>query len=172
MMVIAIAFYGMATFEGPMMSIKAVNALSHYTDWTVGHVHSGALGWVGLISFAALYFLVPKLWGRERLYSVRLVSVHVWLATLGIVVYAAVMWVSGIMQGLMWREYDDQGFLVYSFAETVAAMYPYYVMRTFGGLLYLSGALLMAFNITMTILGFQREEEPVGGAAPALQPAE
>jgi cytochrome c oxidase cbb3-type subunit 1 len=172
MMVIAIAFYGMATFEGPMMSIKAVNALSHYTDWTVGHVHSGALGWVGLISFAALYFLVPKLWGRERLYSVRLVSVHVWLATLGIVVYAAVMWVSGIMQGLMWREYDDQGFLVYSFAETVAAMYPYYVMRTFGGLLYLSGALLMAFNITMTILGYQREEEPVGGAAPALQPAE
>jgi cytochrome c oxidase cbb3-type subunit 1 len=135
-------------------------------------VHSGALGWVGLISFAALYFLVPKLWGRERLYSVRLVSLHVWLATLGIVVYAAVMWVSGIMQGLMWREYDNQGFLVYSFAETVAAMYPYYVMRAFGGLLYLAGALLMAFNITMTILGYQREEEPVGGAAPALQPAE
>jgi cytochrome c oxidase cbb3-type subunit I len=124
MMVIAIAFYGMATFEGPMMSIKAVNSLSHYTDWTVGHVHSGALGWVGLISFASIYFLVPRLWGRERLYSIRLVNVHVWLATLGIVVYASVMWVSGIMQGLMWREYDDQGFLVYSFAETVAAMYP------------------------------------------------
>jgi cytochrome c oxidase cbb3-type subunit I len=172
MMVIAIAFYGMATFEGPVMSIKAVNSLSHYTDWTVGHVHSGALGWVGLISFASIYFLVPRLWGRERLYSIRLVNVHVWLATLGIVVYASVMWVSGIMQGLMWREYDDQGFLVYSFAETVAAMYPYYVMRTLGGLLYLAGALLMAYNIIMTILGHQRQEEPVGGAAPALQPAE
>jgi cytochrome c oxidase cbb3-type subunit I len=172
MMVIAIAFYGMSTFEGPMMSIKAVNSLSHYTDWTIGHVHSGALGWVGMISFGALYFLAPRLWGRERLYSIRLVNVHVWLATLGIVVYASVMWVSGIMQGLMWREYDDQGFLVYSFAETVAAMYPYYVMRTLGGLLYLAGALLMAYNITMTILGHQRQEEPVGGAAPALQPAE
>ncbi|HUE47340.1 MAG TPA: cytochrome-c oxidase, cbb3-type subunit I [Aestuariivirgaceae bacterium] len=172
MMVIAIAFYGMATFEGPVMSIKAVNSLSHYTDWTVGHVHSGALGWVGLISFAAIYFLVPRLWGRERLYSIRLVNTHVWLATLGIVVYASVMWVSGIMQGLMWREYDDQGFLVYSFAETVAAMYPYYVMRTLGGVLYLAGALLMVYNITMTILGHQRQEEPVGGAAPSLQPAE
>jgi cytochrome c oxidase cbb3-type subunit I len=170
MMVIAVAFYGMSTFEGPMMSIKAVNSLSHYTDWTIGHVHSGALGWVGMISFGALYFLVPRLWGRERLYSVKLVSVHVWLATLGIVVYAAVMWVSGIMQGLMWREYDDQGFLVYSFAETVAAMYPYYVMRVFGGLLYLAGALLMAYNIIMTILGYQRDEGPA--LIPALQPAE
>jgi cytochrome c oxidase cbb3-type subunit 1 len=170
MMVIAIAFYGMSTFEGPMMSIKAVNSLSHYTDWTIGHVHSGALGWVGMISFGALYFLVPRLWGRERLYSVKLVSVHVWLATLGIVVYAAAMWVSGIMQGLMWREYDDQGFLVYSFAETVAAMYPYYVMRMLGGLLYLAGALLMAYNIIMTILGYQRDEGPA--LASALQPAE
>jgi len=172
MMVIAIAFYGMATFEGPMMSIKAVNSLSHYTDWTIGHVHSGALGWVGLISFAALYYLVPRLWGREKLYSTRLVSVHVWTATLGIVVYAAVMWVSGIMQGLMWREYDDQGFLVYSFAETVAAMFPYYVMRAFGGLLYLIGALIMVYNIWMTIRGRVREEAPVGGSLPALKPAE
>ncbi|MCG6114728.1 MAG: cytochrome-c oxidase, cbb3-type subunit I [Mesorhizobium sp.] len=172
MMVIAIAFYGMATFEGPMMSIKAVNSLSHYTDWTIGHVHSGALGWVGLISFAALYYLVPRLWGREKLYSTRLVSVHVWTATLGIVVYAAVMWVSGIMQGLMWREYDDQGFLVYSFAETVAAMFPYYVMRAFGGLLYLIGALVMVYNIWMTIRGHVREETPVGGSLPALKPAE
>ncbi|WP_085463942.1 cytochrome-c oxidase, cbb3-type subunit I [Mesorhizobium australicum] len=176
MMVMAIAFYGMSTFEGPVMSIKAVNSLSHYTDWTIGHVHSGALGWVGLISFAAIYYMVPKLWNRERLYSVRMVTWHFWLATLGIVVYAAVMWVSGIMQGLMWREYDDQGFLVYSFAETVAAMHPYYVMRALGGVLYLTGALIMAFNITMTILGRQREEEPIGGSAaspaPALQPAE
>ncbi|MGI6852418.1 cytochrome-c oxidase, cbb3-type subunit I [Mesorhizobium sp. 1B3] len=172
MMVVAVAFYGMSTFEGPMMSIKAVNSLSHYTDWTIGHVHSGALGWVGMITFGAVYFLVPRLWGRERLYSVRMVTWHFWLATLGIVVYAAVMWVSGIMQGLMWREYNEQGFLVYSFAETVAAMHPYYVMRAFGGALYLSGALIMAFNVTMTILGHQRDEEPVAGSIPALQPAE
>ena len=172
MMVLAIAFYGMSTFEGPMMSIKAVNSLSHYTDWTIGHVHSGALGWVGMISFGAIYYMVPKLWNRQRLYSLRLVTWHFWLATLGIVVYAAVMWVSGIMQGLMWREYDEQGFLVYSFAETVAAMHPYYVLRAVGGLLYLLGALVMAWNITMTILGYQREEEPMPGAAPALQAAE
>jgi cytochrome c oxidase cbb3-type subunit 1 len=172
MMVMAIAFYGMATFEGPMMSIKSVNSLSHYTDWTIGHVHSGALGWVGMISFGAIYYMVPKLWNRERLYSLRLVTWHFWLATLGIVVYAAVMWVSGIMQGLMWREYDEQGFLVYSFAETVAAMHPYYVMRAIGGAMYLSGALLMAWNITMTILGHQREEQSLPGSEPALQPAE
>jgi cytochrome c oxidase cbb3-type subunit 1 len=174
MMVAAIAFYGMATFEGPMMSIKAVNSLSHYTDWTIGHVHSGALGWNGLITFAALYYMVPKLWGRQRLYSIRLVSWHFWLAMLGIVVYAAVMWVSGIMQGLMWREYDEQGFLVYSFAETVQAMFPYYLARAAGGGLFLAGALVMAYNLTMTILGHEREEEPIGGAAPkpALQPAE
>ncbi len=175
MMVAALAFYGMSTFEGPVMSIKAVNSLSHYTDWTIGHVHSGALGWVGLISFAAIYHMVPKLWGRQRLYSLRMITWHFWLATLGIVVYAAVMWVSGVMQGLMWREYDEQGFLVYSFAETVQAMHPYYVMRAIGGLMYLAGALLMAFNITMTILGYEREEEPIGGASPgtpALQPAQ
>ncbi|MFN0192255.1 MAG: cytochrome-c oxidase, cbb3-type subunit I [Aestuariivirga sp.] len=172
MMVMAIAFYGMSTFEGPLMSIKAVNSLSHYTDWTIGHVHSGALGWVGMISFGAIYFLVPKLWGRQRLYSLRLVNWHFWLATLGIVVYAAVMWVSGIMQGLMWREYDDQGFLVYSFAESMAAMHPYYVMRVFGGLLYLLGALVMAYNIYRTIRGDLRAEVPMGAEAPALQPAE
>ncbi|MEQ9020934.1 MAG: cytochrome-c oxidase, cbb3-type subunit I [Nitratireductor sp.] len=172
LMVLAIAFYGMSTFEGPMMSIKAVNSLSHYTDWTIGHVHSGALGWVGMISFAAVYYMVPKLWYREQLYSLRLVTWHFWLATLGIVVYAAVMWVSGIQQGLMWREYDDQGFLVYSFAESVAAMFPYYVVRAMGGALYLTGALVMVWNITMTILGHQREEAPIGGSAPALQPAE
>lgn len=172
MMVAAIAFYGMSTFEGPMMSIKTVNSLSHYTDWTIGHVHSGALGWNGLIAFAALYYMVPKLWARERLYSMRMVSWHLWLATLGIVVYAAVMWVSGIQQGLMWREHDEQGFLVYSFVESVAALHPYYLIRSLGGALYLSGALLMAFNITMTILGYQRDEAPIGGALPAPQPAE
>ncbi len=165
MMVMAVAFYGMATFEGPMMSIKAVNSLSHYTDWTIGHVHSGALGWNGLITFGAVYYLVPKLWNRERLYSLRMVNWHFWLATLGIVVYAATMWVAGIQQGLMWREYDDQGFLVYSFAESVAAMFPYYVMRAAGGALFLAGALLMAFNVTMTILGRVRDEASILDAA-------
>lgn len=172
MMVVAIAFYGMSTFEGPMMSIKAVNSLSHYTEWTIGHVHSGALGWNGMITFGAIYFLVPRLWGRERLYSLRMVTWHFWLATLGIVVYAAVMWVAGISQGLMWREYDEQGFLVYSFAESVAAMVPYYVVRTIGGLMYLAGALVMAWNVFMTIRGHQRQEEPMPAAAPALQPAQ
>lgn len=172
MMVISVAFYGMATFEGPMMSIKAVNSLSHYTDWTIGHVHSGALGWNGLISFGAIYYLVPKLWNRTQLYSLRLVNWHFWLATLGIVVYAAVMWVAGIQQGLMWREYDDQGYLVYAFVESVAAMHPYYVVRTIGGLLFLSGALVMAYNIYRTIRGDIRKEAPMGAAKPYLAPAE
>jgi cytochrome c oxidase cbb3-type subunit I len=119
MMVMSVAFYGMAIFEGPVLAIKSVNSLSHYTDWTIGHVHSSALGWVGMISFAAIYDLVPKLWHKTALYSMRLVSWHFWLATLGIVLYASSMWVSGIMQGLMWREYDSQGFLVYSFAESM-----------------------------------------------------
>jgi cytochrome c oxidase cbb3-type subunit 1 len=158
MMVMSVAFYGMATFEGPMMSIKSVNSLSHYTDWTIGHVHSSALGWVGLISMAAVYDLVPKLWKKAGLYSDRLVSWHFWLATLGIVLYASSMWVSGIMQGLMWREYDDQGFLVYSFAESVAAMYPYYVIRMLGGLLFLLGALIMVYNLIRTVRENPRTE--------------
>ncbi len=153
MMVMSVAFYGMATFEGPVMSIKSVNSLSHYTDWTIGHVHSSALGWVGMISFAAVYDLVPKLWHKSGLYSMRLVSWHFWLATLGIVLYASSMWVSGIMQGLMWREYDSQGFLVYSFAESVAAMHPYYIIRMLGGLLFLLGALIMVYNLIRTISG-------------------
>jgi cytochrome c oxidase cbb3-type subunit I len=171
MMVLAVAFYGMSTFEGPMMSIRAVNSLSHYTDWTIGHVHSGALGWVGMISFGAIYFLTPRLWNRERLYSLRLINWHFWLATIGIVIYASAMWVSGIMQGLMWREYDSLGFLVYSFAETVEAMHPYYLVRTLGGLFYLTGALIMAFNVWKTIRGDLRKEAPMGAAA-AVVPAE
>jgi Cbb3-type cytochrome oxidase, subunit 1 len=172
MMVAAIAFYGMSTFEGPLMSIRAVNSLSHYTDWTIGHVHSGALGWVGMISFGAMYYLAPKLWGRERLYSVAMVSWHFWLATAGIVLYAAAMWVSGIMQGLMWRETNELGFLVYSFAETVEAMHPFYVIRVMGGVLYLLGGIVMAWNIYMTIKGRVRREagapEPAKtGAVPA-----
>src|SRR5690606_39945781 len=141
MMVIAVAFYGMSTFEGPVMSIKSVNGLSHYTDWTIGHVHSGALGWVGMITFGAVYFMVPRLWGRERLYSMRMVNWHFWLATAGIVLYASSMWVAGITQGLMWREYGQDGYLVYAFAEVVEAMKPYYVIRWAGGLLYLAGGL-------------------------------
>ena len=174
MMVMSLAFYGMSTFEGPMMSIKSVNSLSHYTDWTIGHVHSGALGWNGMVTFGALYYLVPKLWNRERLYSLQLVNWHLWLATLGIVIYAAVMWVAGITQGLMWREYDDQGFLVNSFVETVSAIHPEYVMRTVGGLLYLGGAFVMAYNIWRTIRGDVRQEKAMGGAVavPAAAPAQ
>lgn len=169
MMVIAIAFYGMSTFEGPVMSIRSVNALSHYTNWTIGHVHSGALGWVGMISFGAIYFLTPRLWNREQLYSLRMVNWHFWLATLGIVIYAAVMWVAGITQGLMWREYNDQGFLVYSFAEVVAAMHPYYVLRAAGGALYLAGGIVMAVNVAMTIKGRVRVERPIVPAAPQMK---
>ncbi len=165
MMVLALAFYGMSTFEGPMMSIKAVNSLSHYTDWTIGHVHSGALGWVGMISFGAIYYLVPKLWNRDRLYSLRLVNWHLWLATIGIVIYAAVLWVAGITQGLMWREYDEQGFLVNSFVESVSAIHPEYVMRVLGGGLYLIGGLVMAYNVYRTIRGDVRKEVPMGAAS-------
>jgi len=170
MMVLALAFYGMSTFEGPMMSIKAVNSLSHYTDWTIGHVHSGALGWVGMISFGAIYYLVPKLWNRDRLYSLRLVNWHLWLATIGIVIYAAVLWVAGITQGLMWREYDEQGFLVNSFVESVSAIHPEYVMRTLGGGLYLIGGLVMAYNVYRTIRGDVRKEVPMDASSATASP--
>ncbi len=153
MLVVSVGFYGMSTFEGPVMSIKAVNSLSHYTDWTIGHVHSGALGWNGMITFGALYYLVPRLWNRERLYSLSLVSWHFWLATIGIVLYAASMWVTGIMEGLMWREVDDQGFLVNSFADTVAAKFPMYVVRALGGVLYLTGGIIMVWNLWKTARG-------------------
>lgn len=162
MMVLALAFYGMSTFEGPMLSIKAVNSLSHYTDWTIGHVHSGALGWNGMITFACVYYLTPRLWNRERLYSLRMINWHFWLATLGIVFYAASMWVAGITQGLMWREYGADGYLVNSFVDTVAALHPMYILRAVGGLMYLSGAIIMAYNIGMTIAGRLREEAPMG----------
>jgi cytochrome c oxidase cbb3-type subunit I len=168
MLVVSVAFYGMATFEGPMMSIKVVNSLSHYTDWTIGHVHSGALGWVGFVSFGALYCLVPWLWKRE-LYSLKLVNWHFWIATLGIVLYVSAMWVSGILQGLMWRAYTALGFLEYSFIETVEAMHPFYVIRALGGAMFVAGSLIMAWNLWMTVRGAAASE-----AAPglALQPAE
>jgi cytochrome c oxidase cbb3-type subunit I len=167
MMVVSIGFYGMSTFEGPMMSIKAVNSLSHYTDWTIGHVHSGALGWNGMITFGALYFLTPRLWNRDGLYSLKLVSWHFWLATIGIVLYASAMWVSGIMEGLMWREVDANGFLVNAFADTVSAKYPMYVVRMLGGLLFLGGAIIMCYNLWMTV-----RSQPARVTTHAAVPAE
>ncbi|MCE9507966.1 MAG: cbb3-type cytochrome c oxidase subunit I, partial [Alphaproteobacteria bacterium] len=152
-MIVALSFYGMSTFEGPLMSIKSVNALSHYTDWTIGHVHSGALGWVAFISFGAIYHLVPVLWKKKEMYSTRLVSAHLWLGTLGIVLYIVSMWIAGIMQGLMWRSYDSLGFLQYSFVETVMAMHPYYIIRALAGVIYLGSALIMVYNIVKTIRG-------------------
>ncbi|MDJ0942350.1 MAG: cytochrome-c oxidase, cbb3-type subunit I [Kiloniellales bacterium] len=169
-LVTSVAFYGMSTFEGPVMSIKQVNALSHYTDWTVGHVHSGALGWVAFVSFGAVYYLVPALWRRAQLYSERLVSYHFWIATIGIVLYITAMWISGILQGLMWRTYDQLGFLQYSFIETVEAMHPFYVIRALGGVLFLIGALIMVYNLWRTARGEVRQE--VRAAAPVAQPAE
>ncbi|UJX43861.1 cytochrome-c oxidase, cbb3-type subunit I [Xanthobacter sp. YC-JY1] len=151
MMVVAVAFYGMSTFEGPMMSVKAVNSLSHYTEWTIGHVHSGALGWVAYISFGAIYCLVPWLWNKREMYSVKAINWHFWVSTLGIVLYISSMWVAGILQGLMWRAYTQLGFLEYSFIETVEAMHPLYVIRALGGILFLTGALIMAWNVWKTI---------------------
>ncbi|MEM8577752.1 MAG: cytochrome-c oxidase, cbb3-type subunit I [Pseudomonadota bacterium] len=165
-LVASLAFYGMSTFEGPMMSIRAVNALSHYTDWTVGHVHSGALGWNGMIIFAMVYFLTPRLWNRSAMYSVAAMNWHFWLAMIGIVLYAASMWVSGIMEGLMWREVDDQGFLVNSFADTVEAKFPMYLVRSIGGILYLAGAGIMCWNMIMTIRGAARVRQPVAQMTP------
>jgi cytochrome c oxidase cbb3-type subunit 1 len=169
MLVVSVAFYGMATFEGPLMSVKAVNSLSHYTDWTIGHVHSGALGWVGYVSFGAIYCLVPWLWNRERLYSLKLVNWHFWISTIGIVLYISSMWVSGILQGLMWRAYTKLGFLEYSFIETVEAMHPFYVIRALGGALFLIGALIMVWNLWRTV--YPREAVAASGQ-PALVPAE
>ncbi len=166
--VTAVGFYGMSTFEGPVMSIRDVNALSHYTDWTIGHVHSGALGWVAFISFGAIYYMVPALWKRAGVYSSKLIAWHYWIATLGIVLYITSMWVAGIMQGLMWRAYDQFGFLQYSFVESVVAVHPYYVIRLLGGVMFLLGALIMVFNLIMTVRSpsTQRQdaELPAGAA--------
>jgi len=161
-LIVSLSFYGMSTFEGPMMSIKTVNALSHYTDWTIGHVHSGALGWVAMISIGSMYFVIPRLFGRE-LYSTRLVETHFWIATVGIVLYIASMWISGILQGLMWRAVNPDGTLTYSFVESVAAMHPFYVVRTLGGVFFLVGMLIMAYNLWKTIAG----AKPVEQAIPA-----
>jgi cytochrome c oxidase cbb3-type subunit 1 len=153
-LIVSISFYGMSTFEGPMMAIKTVNALSHYTDWTIGHVHSGALGWVAFVTFGSMYYLIPRLFDRE-LYSLKLVEVHFWVSTIGIVLYITAMWVSGIMQGLMWRAVNSDGTLTYSFVESVQAMHPFYMIRLCGGVLFLAGTVVMAFNLWKTIVGAQ-----------------
>ncbi len=160
-LIVSLSFYGMSTFEGPMMSIKTVNSLSHYTDWTIGHVHSGALGWVALVSIGAIYFLIPKLFGREQMYSVKLIDVHFWTSTIGIVLYIASMWMSGVMQGLMWRAVNEDGTLTYSFVETVEAMHPFYFVRFLGGTLFLVGMLIMAYNVVKTISGARPAEAAI-----------
>jgi len=146
-----------------MMSIKTVNALSHYTDWTIGHVHSGALGWVGLVTMGSMYYLIARLFGRTEMYSTRLINVHFWVSTIGIVLYIAAMWIAGVMQGLMWRAVGDDGTLTYSFVESVKATYPFYAIRLLGGLLYLSGMLIMFYNMVKTIAG----SKAVDAAIPA-----
>jgi cytochrome c oxidase cbb3-type subunit 1 len=166
-LIVALSFYGMSTFEGPMMSIKTVNALSHYTDWTIGHVHSGALGWVGLISMGSLYHLIPRMFGRTRMYSVRAIELHFWVATIGIVLYIAAMWIAGVMQGLMWRATNPDGTLVYTFVESVKATFPFYVVRLVGGIVYLSGMLIMAWNVIKTV----QAGRPVRAAIPVAAAA-
>ncbi len=165
-MVVSLSFYGMSTFEGPMMSIKTVNALSHYTDWTIGHVHSGALGWVGLVSMGSLYYLIPRLSGRTEMHSVPAINLHFWIATIGIVLYIAAMWIAGVMQGLMWRAVGEDGTLTYTFVESVKATYPFYAVRLLGGLLYFSGMLVMAWNTWKTVAGGQPADASI--PAPAM----
>jgi cytochrome c oxidase cbb3-type subunit 1 len=152
-LITSLSFYGMSTFEGPMMAIKTVNALSHYTDWTVGHVHSGALGWVAMISIGSIYYLLPRLFGKPEMFSVRLITVHFWVATIGVVLYIASMWIAGVMQGLMWRAVNLDGTLTYSFVESVKASYPFWAIRFLGGFLFLFGMLIMAYNMVKTIAG-------------------
>jgi cytochrome c oxidase cbb3-type subunit 1 len=164
-LITSLSFYGMSTFEGPMMSVKTVNALSHYTDWTVGHVHSGALGWVAMVSVGSLYYLLPRLFGKTEMYSTRLINVHFWLATLGTVLYIAALWISGVMQGLMWRATNADGTLTYSFVESVKASYPFWTIRVVGGLLFLTGMLIMAYNMFKTIGAGKAIDAPV--VAPA-----
>jgi cytochrome c oxidase cbb3-type subunit 1 len=159
-LIVSVSFYGMSTFEGPMMAIKTVNSLSHYTDWTIGHVHAGALGWNGLVTFGAMYYLIPKLWNRE-IYSIKLVEVHFWVSTIGVVLYIASMWVAGIMQGLMWRAVNEDGTLTYSFVESLQAMYPFYMVRFLGGAIFLIGVVLMGYNLYKTIAGTKAAEAAI-----------
>jgi cytochrome c oxidase cbb3-type subunit 1 len=166
-LIVSLSFYGMSTFEGPMMSIKTVNALSHYTDWTVGHVHSGALGWVGLVTMGSMYYLIPRLFGQKQMYSVKAIEVHFWTATIGIVIYIAAMWIAGVMQGLMWRAINADGTLTYTFVESVKATYPFYVLRLIGGLLYLTGMVIMLWNTIKTVTQGRSVEVRIPTLAPA-----
>jgi cytochrome c oxidase cbb3-type subunit 1 len=164
-MIVSLSFYGMSTFEGPMMSIKTVNALSHYTDWTIGHVHSGALGWVAMMTIGTMYCLIPRLYDKAGMYSTKLIDVHFWTSTIGVVLYAVSMWIAGITQGLMWRALNDDGTLTYSFIESIKFTYPYYGIRLLGGLIFFSGMLVMAYNVYMTIR--RVKPEPVAVIQPA-----
>ena len=166
-LIVSLSFYGMSTFEGPMMSIKTVNALSHYTDWTIGHVHSGALGWVGLVTMGSIYYLIPRLFGRAQMYSVPLMNMHFWMATIGIVLYIAAMWIAGVMQGLLWRAVSTDGTLTYTFVEVVKATYPFYTIRLLGGLLYLAGMFVMAYNVWKTVAGQKAVDAPIPAVAAA-----
>ena len=166
-LIVSLSFYGMSTFEGPMMSIKTVNALSHYTDWNIAHVHSGALGWVGFITIGSMYYLIPRLFGRTEMYSKKLIEVHFWVATIGVVLYISSMWIAGVMQGLMWRAVNEDGTLTYTFIESVKATFPYYVIRLGGGLLYFGGMLIMAYNVAKTIAAGKIEEAKIPALAPA-----
>ena len=161
-LIVSLSFYGMSTFEGPMMSIKTVNALSHYTEWTIGHVHSGALGWVAMVTIGAIYALIPHLFGRKEMYSIKLIDTHFWVATIGVVLYIVSMWIAGVMQGLMWRAVNADGTLTYSFVESLERMYPYYIVRLLGGVLFLGGMFIMAYNVWKTIKG----SEPVDASIP------
>ncbi len=162
-MIVSLSFYGMSTFEGPMMAIKTVNSLSHYTDWTIGHVHSGALGWVGLVSMGSIYFMIPKLFGKKEMHSMKAIELHFWMATVGIVLYIAALWIAGVMEGLMWRAINADGTLTYTFVESMKAKHPYYIVRLLGGLLYLGGMLIMLWNVIKTATS--------GNAATATIPA-
>ena len=164
-MIVALSFYGMSTFEGPMMSIKTVNALSHYTDWTIGHVHSGALGWVAMMTIGTLYCLIPRLYNKEGMYSTKLIDVHFWTSTIGVVLYAVSMWIAGITQGLMWRALNDDGTLTYSFIESLRFTYPYYGLRLLGGLVFFAGMIVMSYNVYMTVR--KTRPEPVAVVQPA-----
>ena len=168
-LIVSLSFYGMSTFEGPMMSIKTVNALSHYTDWTIGHVHSGALGWVGLVTIGSMYYLIQRLFERAEMHSVRLINVHFWIATIGIVLYISAMWIAGVMQGLMWRAVGSDGMLTYSFVESVKATYPFYGIRLLGGLFYFAGMLVMVYNVAKTVSGATAVNAPI--PAPTAAPS-
>ncbi len=167
-LITSLSFYGMSTFEGPMMSIKTVNALSHYTDWTIGHVHSGALGWVAMVTFGCMYYLIPRMYGRTEMFSTKLITLHFWVSTIGVVLYIAAMWIAGVMQGLMWRAVNSDGTLTYTFVESVKATYPFYTIRLLGGLVFFCGMLIMAYNVYKTAVGSKAyDDAPIPTFSPA-----